>query len=102
MERNAGDARARQTIRILAPAVGQEERHAPVTLHLAFTAKLAPGRNLNIGKVWMSIPSARSFVVLGVIFACGLMTPQRTKTEGYPSLPIKFLVSASPAETTAN
>jgi len=71
-----------------------------VTLHLAFTAKLAPGRNLNIGKVWMSIPSARSFVVLGVIFACGLMTPQRPKAEGYPSRPIKLLVGASPGGTT--
>src|SRR5258708_2900379 len=100
MERNAGDARARQTIRILAPAVGQEERHATVTLHLVFTAKLAPGRSLKIRKEWMSLLSVRSLVVLGTIFACGLMTPQRPKAEGYPSRPIKLLVGASPGGTT--
>jgi tripartite-type tricarboxylate transporter receptor subunit TctC len=71
-----------------------------VKSHLAFTAKLVAGRSLNIGKVWMSILSARSLVVLGVIFACVLLTTQRPKAEDYPSRPIKLLVGASPGGTT--
>ena len=69
-------------------------------LHLAFTAELVVGRSLNIGKVWMPIVSARSLVVLGVIFACLLLTTQRPKAEDYPSRPIKLLVGASPGGTT--
>ena len=48
----------------------------------------------------MPIVSARSLVVLGVIFACLLLTTQRPKAEDYPSRPIKLLVGASPGGTT--
>src|SRR5260370_42512855 len=69
-------------------------------LHSIFAAKLVAGRSLKIRKEWMSLLSVRSLVVLGTIFVCGLMTPQRPKAEGYPSRPIKLLVGASPGGTT--
>src|SRR6266478_9033709 len=58
------------------------------------------GRSLKIRKEGMSLLSVRSLVVLGTIFVCGLMTPQRPKAEGYPSRPIKLLVGTSPGGTT--
>jgi tripartite-type tricarboxylate transporter receptor subunit TctC len=49
----------------------------------------------------LDVYSVRSnFVVLGVIFACGLLTMQRPKAEDYPSRPVKLLVGASPGGTT--
>jgi tripartite-type tricarboxylate transporter receptor subunit TctC len=48
----------------------------------------------------MPILSARSFVVLGVVFASVLLTTQRPKAEDYPSRPIKLLIGASPGGTT--
>jgi tripartite-type tricarboxylate transporter receptor subunit TctC len=48
----------------------------------------------------MSILSARSLMVLGVIFSCVLLTTQRPKAEDYPSRPIKLQVGASPGGTT--
>jgi tripartite-type tricarboxylate transporter receptor subunit TctC len=68
--------------------------------HRTFTAKLVAGRNLKLGKVWMSLLSVRSLVVFSAIFACALVVMQRAKAEGYPSRPIKLLVGAPPGGTT--
>jgi tripartite-type tricarboxylate transporter receptor subunit TctC len=69
-------------------------------LHSIFAAKLVAGKSLKIWKVWMSLLSVRSLVVLGTILACALVAIQRPKAEGYPSRPIKLLVGAPPGGTT--
>jgi tripartite-type tricarboxylate transporter receptor subunit TctC len=69
-------------------------------LHSIFAAKLAAGRSLEIRKAWISLLAGRSLVVLATICVCVLLTPQRLKAEGYPSLPIKLLVGAPPGGTT--
>src|SRR5256886_12836792 len=48
----------------------------------------------------MPIVSARSLVVLGVLFAFLLLTTQRPKAEDYPARPIKLRVGASRGGTT--
>jgi tripartite-type tricarboxylate transporter receptor subunit TctC len=69
-------------------------------LHCIFVARLVAAKSVKIWKVWMSLLSVRSLVVLGTIFACVLVAMQRPNAEGYPSRPIKLLVGAPPGGTT--
>jgi tripartite-type tricarboxylate transporter receptor subunit TctC len=69
-------------------------------VHSIFAARLAAAKSVKNWKVWMSLLSVRSLVVLGTIFACVLVAMQRPKAEGYPSRPIKLLVGAPPGGTT--